>query len=117
MTLAEYRKKRGEPLIREDAEQDAHDEHHPSALEYVQIGVILAIVTAVEVALYYIDMDFTLLVTVLCLLSVVKFAMVVLWFMHLKFDASLFSIFFATGLGLTFAAFIVIIALQRGSLT
>ena len=114
MTLAEYRKKRGEPLIKEEAE---HDEKHPSALEYVQIGVILAIVTAVEVALYYLDMDFTLLVTLLIMLSFVKFAMVVLWFMHLKFDASLFTILFGSGLVLTFAVFIVIVVLERGSLT
>ncbi len=117
MTLADYRKKRGEPLIREDAEDGAHDDSHPGALEYVQIGVILAIITAVEVAIYYLDLDFTLLVTLLLMLSVVKFGMVVLWFMHLKFDASLFMVLFTGGLALTFAVFIVLIAVQRGSLT
>ncbi len=116
MTLAEYRKKRGEPLIREDAD-GAHDDKHPSALEYVQIGVILAIITAVEVALYYVDMNFTLLVALLLALSVVKFSMVVLWFMHLKFDASLFAILFTGGLMLTFAVFTVAIAALGGSLT
>ena len=116
MTLAEYRKKRGEPIIREDAD-GAHDDKHPSALEYVQIGVILAIITASEVALYYVDMNFTLLVALLMTLSVVKFAMVVLWFMHLKFDASLFSILFAGGLALAFVVFGVAIAVLRGSLT
>ncbi|MCH7810035.1 MAG: cytochrome C oxidase subunit IV family protein [Chloroflexi bacterium] len=116
MTLADYRKKRGEPLIREDAD-GAHDDTHPSALEYVQIGIILAIITAVEVALYYLDLDFTLLVTLLLMLSVVKFGMVVLWFMHLKFDASLFAILFAGGLALTFVVFAVAIAALGGSLT
>ncbi len=117
MTLADYRKKRGEPLIREDAEHGAHEETHPSALEYVQIGVILAIITAVEVGLYYLDLDFTLLVTLLLMLSVVKFGMVVLWFMHLKFDASLFAILFAGGLALTFGVFIVAVGTLQGSLT
>jgi cytochrome c oxidase subunit 4 len=116
MTLADYRKKRGEPLIREDAD-GAHDERHPSALEYVQIGTILAIITAVEVALYYVDMNFTLLVGLLLVLSVVKFTMVVLWFMHLKFDPRLFSILFACGMALTFAVFTVVIGIQGGSLT
>ena len=116
MTLAEYRKKRGEPLIREDAD-GAHDDKHPGALEYVQIGTILAIITAVEVAIYYVDMDFTLLVTLLVMLSVVKFSMVVLWFMHLKFDATLFTVLFASGLGLTFAVFTVAVAALGGSLT
>ncbi len=116
MTLAEYRKKRGEPLIREDAD-GAHDDKHPGALEYVQIGTILVIITAVEVAIYYVDMDFTLLVSLLVMLSVVKFSMVVLWFMHLKFDATLFTVLFTSGLALTFAVFIVAIAVLGGSLT
>jgi len=116
MTLADYRKKRGEPLIREDAD-GAHDAKHPSALEYVQIGIILAIITAVEVALYYVDMNFTLLVVILLALSVVKFTMVVLWFMHLKFDPRLFSILFAGGMALTFAVFTVALAVLGGSLT
>jgi cytochrome c oxidase subunit 4 len=115
MTLADYRKKRGEPLIREDAD-GAHDDH-PGALEYVQIGIILAIITAVEVALYYVDMNFTLLVVLLLTLSVVKFTMVVLWFMHLKFDASLFSVLFTGGLALTFVVFTVALAALGGSLT
>ena len=116
MTLAEYRKKRGEPLIREDAD-GAHDDKHPSALKYVQIGLILAIITASEVALYYVDMNFTLLVVLLIALSVVKFSMVVLWFMHLKFDASLFSVLFTGGLALTVVIFSVAIAALGGSLT
>ena len=116
MTLADYRKKRGEPLIRADAD-GAHEETHPSALEYVQIGTILAIITAVEVALYYIDMNFTLLVALLVMLSLVKFSMVVLWFMHLKFDASLFAVLFTGGLALTFAVFAVAVAALGGSLT
>ena len=116
MTLAEYRKKRGEPLIREDAD-DAHAAKHPSALQYVQIGLILAIITAAEVALYYVDMNFTLLVLLLLTLSVVKFSMVVLWFMHLKFDASLFSVLFTGGLALTVVIFSVAIAALGGSLT
>ena len=49
MTLADYRKQRGEPLA---GEEEAHggEAHHPSALEYIQIGVILTVITAVEVA-------------------------------------------------------------------
>lgn len=117
MTLAEYRKKRGEPLLSEDAGHDAHEAKHPNALEYLQIGAILAIVTAVEVALYYLDLDFTLLVPLLCMLSVLKFGMVVLWFMHLRFDASVFAFLFAGGMALTFAVFVVVVAVEQGSLT
>jgi cytochrome c oxidase subunit 4 len=114
MTLAEYRKKRGEPLIPE--EHEAHAEHHPSAMEYLQIGAILTVVTAIEVALYYIDLDFTLLCILLILLSIAKFGLVVAWFMHLKFDSRLFTIAFATGLVTAMAVFAAALATLNGKL-
>jgi cytochrome c oxidase subunit IV len=115
MTLAEYRKKRGEPVVAEHGgEHHAEGGNHPTALRYVQVGLILAVITAVEVALYYIDMDYTLLVTVLIVLSVAKFAAVVLWFMHLRFDSRLFQMLFATGLGGTLILFAVVLAVTEG---
>jgi cytochrome c oxidase subunit 4 len=114
MTLAEYRRKRGEPILPEDHD-DSH-EGHPSAWEYTQIGLFLAVITAIEVALYYIDLDHTLLVAILLVLSVVKFSVVVLWFMHLKFDSRLFSTLFVTGLLLAMTVFAVVIAILHGGL-
>jgi cytochrome c oxidase subunit 4 len=115
MTLADYRSKRGEPVLPEE-EHGEHTEHHPGAVEYTQIGLILGFITAVEVGLYYIDMSHTLLVTVLIALSIAKFTLVVLWFMHLKFDNRLFSVLFVGGLALTFAVFIAALAALRGTL-
>lgn len=115
MTLAELRKKQGEP-VEGGEHESAHGEHHPGAMEYLQIGAILTIITAVEVALYYIDMNRTLLLGLLGILSVVKFTMVVMWFMHLKFDNRLFSILFATGLFGTVILFAVVIGVSRGKL-
>lgn len=112
MTLAELRKRRGEAI--EPAHEEAHAEHHPGALEYIQIGLILGVITAVEVALYYVDMDHTLLVVILVLLSIAKFSLVVLWFMHLKFDNKLFSTLFATGLFGTMILFAIVLAAERG---
>ncbi|MEK7247352.1 MAG: cytochrome C oxidase subunit IV family protein [Chloroflexota bacterium] len=113
MTLAEYRKKRSEPVL---PEEEAHSEHHPAALEYLQIGAILTVITAVEVGIYYIDMSHTLLVGMLIILSLVKFTMVVAWFMHLKFDSRLFTIAFVTGLATALTVFTVVIAAMRGGL-
>lgn len=113
MTLADYRKPTG-------AEIEAHEEHagsnHPSALEYVQIGVVLAIVTAAEVALYYLNLDHNLLVAVLMVLSAFKFALVVLWFMHLKFDNRIFSTAFTGGFLLAMSIFVVVISTLGGKL-
>ena len=89
----------------------------PTPAEYVNIGLLLAAITAVEVAVYYIDALSSVLVPVLVVLSMTKFALVVLWFMHLKFDNRLFSTFFTGGLLLALAVFIVVLATLRASLT
>jgi len=83
---------------------------HPLPSEYVVIGLILAMLTAIEVALYYIDLSHNLLVVVLIGLSAAKFAFVVLWFMHLKFDSPLLSRLFATGFFGAIVLFTVVVA-------
>jgi cytochrome c oxidase subunit 4 len=83
---------------------------HPTPAEYIQIGVILAVITAVEVALYYVDAAPEAINPLLILLSVLKFALVVLWFMHLRFDSRLFTVLFTGGLLLAASVFIVVIA-------
>ena len=89
-----------------------HDQsnYHPGAREYIQIGVILFIVTAVEVALYYIEYERNLLIATLMVLSAAKFVLVVAWFMHLKFDHRLFSTFFVGGFMLALSLFVVVMA-------
>lgn len=114
MTLAEYRKEHGEPPLDHKVHLGAHE--HPGAMEYAQIGGILAIITALEVGLYYINMAHSLLVTILIIMSFAKFSLVVMWFMHLRFDNRLFSIFFVGGMALTFSIFAVVIAALRGQL-
>jgi cytochrome c oxidase subunit 4 len=83
---------------------------HPQPSEYVVIGLILAMITAVEVALYYIDLREGVLVVSLILLSASKFLFVVLWFMHLKFDSTLLSRLFFTGLIGAIVLFTVVMA-------
>jgi cytochrome c oxidase subunit 4 len=78
-------------------EAQALHHEHPSAKEYIRIGVILAVLTALEVATYYVDVGGALVPTLIGL-AVVKFALVVMWFMHLKFDAPTYARFFLMGL-------------------
>jgi cytochrome c oxidase subunit 4 len=73
-----------------------HERHqtehsHPGAKEYLGIAVVLTVITAVEVAVFYIPGLKPILVPALLTLSAVKFAMVAMWYMHLKFDHRLFS--------------------------
>jgi caa(3)-type oxidase subunit IV len=68
------------------ATSEAHDAHeHPSDMVYVWIALMLAAFTAVEIALYYIDVGGAEIPALLTLM-VVKFAVVAMYFMHLKFD-------------------------------
>jgi caa(3)-type oxidase subunit IV len=91
-------------------------EGHPTAEVYVRVGLILAVVTAIEVAVYYIEALSGALLAILLVLSAGKFALVALWFMHLRFDSRLLSIFFMGGLALVAALFIVVLASLGASL-
>ncbi|MBI2912128.1 MAG: cytochrome C oxidase subunit IV family protein [Chloroflexi bacterium] len=94
-------------------EDRAHSrEHpHPGPAEYVRIAVVLAVITVVEVAIYYIEALSAVLVPILLVLSALKFALVALWFMHLKFDNRLFSAIFTVPLAVAAAVLIALLAL------
>ena len=83
----------------------AHEESHgASDKQYVLIAAILAVLTAIEVSTYYIDFG-PLFMPTLFVLMIVKFLIVVSYFMHLKFDNKLFSYLFYTGLILAVAVY------------
>ena len=82
-------------------EQPHVEEHaHPSAAKYVQIAVVLGLITAAEVAVYYIEAIAAFLPQMLITMSAVKFGIVAAYYMHLKFDHPLFTWFFVGGLAL-----------------
>lgn len=83
---------------------------HPGDAEYIKIGITLAVITAVEVLLFYIDIERNLLLGILAVLSAIKFYIVVSFFMHLRFDSKIFTTAFVTGLFLAFALFTVVLA-------
>ncbi len=89
---------------------------HPGPAEYIQIGAILAMLTAIEVAVYYIDIQQGLFISILLALSASKFAFVVLWFMHLRFDSKLFTTLFVGGFALATSVFVVVLATLGGNL-
>ncbi|MBX5491296.1 MAG: cytochrome C oxidase subunit IV family protein [Chloroflexi bacterium] len=77
---------------------EPHEHAHPGPRQYVAVGVILAIITAVEVATFYLHIPLLILIPVLLALAAVKFSLVVMFFMHLKFDPRLFTWLFLFGL-------------------
>jgi cytochrome c oxidase subunit 4 len=90
-----------------------HEAAHPTPAKYIQIAVILTVITAIEVAIYYVEGLRGLLVPILLVLSVTKFALVVMFYMHLRFDARLFSTLFVGGLLLGAAVLIALMTLMR----
>src|SRR3989442_2672208 len=89
----------------------AAGEHpHPGAKEYLAIAAVLTVLTAVEVAVFYIPSMKPMLVPTLLTLSAVKFGLVAMFYMHLKFDHRLFSWLFVVPMIL---AALVILALLK----
>jgi cytochrome c oxidase subunit 4 len=86
-----------------------HDEthDHPSDGKYIQIALILAVITAAEVATFYVeDRLGSALVPLLLVMMVVKFFIVAAWFMHLRFDSNLFTRVFVSGIFLATAVYL-----------
>lgn len=88
--------------------EDTH-EHGMSDAGYIKIAIVLALITALEVSTYYVDFG-PLAMPSLLIMMVVKFVMVVSYFMHLKFDNRIFSFLFYVGLGLALFVYITALA-------
>ncbi|MFQ5948479.1 MAG: cytochrome C oxidase subunit IV family protein [Acidimicrobiia bacterium] len=71
---------------------------HPTPRDYWRIGLILGAITAVEVTIVYIDALDRVVAPLLIGLSAAKFALVALWFMHLRFDRRTYSRLFLVGI-------------------
>jgi cytochrome c oxidase subunit 4 len=73
---------------------------HPSPFQYVMIAVVLCVITALEVGMYYIEEDVPkgLYVSILLTMALVKFVIVVSWYMHLRTDRPIFRRFFILGM-------------------
>jgi len=90
------------------------EEHsHPTPGQYWKIAAFLAAVTAVEVAMFYIDRQLELgflNAAILIVLSAVKFIVVVGWFMHVRFEKPLINRFFTAGFVLACSLYLVVLA-------
>jgi cytochrome c oxidase subunit IV len=79
--------------------------HKPTSY-YVTVALILAGLTALETSTYWVDFG-PLFMPALLIMMTIKFFMVVLLFMHLKFDNRLFGLLFYAGLALALGVYIV----------
>src|SRR3712207_4983100 len=87
----------------------AHE--HPTFSTYWKVALILTVITVVEVWVYYIPafVASRLFVPSLLIMSAAKFAIVVMFYMHLKYDHRLFRVLFT---GPLIVAFFTIVGLM-----
>ena len=91
------------PERRPHAEGGEHGAH-PTDAKYIIIALILAAVTGVEVAISYTSSLGDAANALLLILAAVKFSMVAMFFMHLRFDNRMLRRLFLSGIIL--AAFV-----------
>ncbi|HET7868998.1 MAG TPA: cytochrome C oxidase subunit IV family protein [Actinomycetota bacterium] len=86
---------------------------HPSPKEYVRIAIVLGVVTAAEVGIYYAQISRALLIPALLIFAGIKFVLVVLWYMHLRFDSRTYARFFMIGLAGAVTLYLVVLLTFR----
>jgi cytochrome c oxidase subunit 4 len=87
------------------------DDAHATTATYVKVALVLTAVTAIEVAATYIRALTPILIPTLLVLSFAKFSLVVLFFMHLRYDSRVLLVLFAGPLAVATAIILALIAL------
>ncbi|HTL84026.1 MAG TPA: cytochrome C oxidase subunit IV family protein [Acidimicrobiia bacterium] len=93
----------GGELVPADAQHPvaAEGHAHPGPRQYITIGVILVILTGIEVAVSYIDTEHSnIIILTLAAMATVKFFLVCAWYMHMKQDLPFFRRLFIVGIAL-----------------
>jgi len=101
---------------------EAQEHAHPTPSTYAKIGLVLFILTALEVGLYEITYGESagsfghaiqpFFIPLLLFLSAIKFALVAMYYMHLKNDSKLFSGVFVFPLIIASVVILALVALQ-----
>jgi cytochrome c oxidase subunit 4 len=110
-----------EPAVDQEAVEPGHTgldhdsglktEHHEEEAEhltdnrYITIALILAVITAAEVAASYLDLG-PVFIPMLLILMAIKFFTVAGYFMHLRFDNRIFTWLFYAGLFLAVGVYV-----------
>ena len=71
---------------------------HPTPGTYFKVAMTLTAITAVEVVVFFFEWLGHGIIPILVVLSLVKFALVAMFYMHLRYDHKIFSTMFVAGL-------------------
>ena len=70
-----------------DPHAQAGAAHHPGVGIYLMVAVFLLVLTGMEITVFYVPALKTVIVPVLLILAAAKFALIAMFFMHLKYDS------------------------------
>lgn len=87
------------------------EHEHPGVGTYLTVAAVLTIITLVEVGVFYVPAFKPVLAPILLLLSGTKFALVVMFYMHLKSDHKLFTAIFTIPLLIALAVGVALLFL------
>ena len=90
---------------------DPGHREHASVATYLKVALVLTALTGIEVGAIYIRALTPILIPTLLVLSLAKFSLVVLFFMHLRYDTRTLSFIFVGPLLIALAVFLALIAL------
>ena len=99
------------------ADTETREHAHPSVDVYLRVAAALVILTVLEVGVFYVPVFHPILVPVLLVLSAAKFALVVMFYMHLKADNKFFTFLFGAPLLLAVGVMAALLFLFYGALT
>ena len=94
-----------QPAAAAHAATPAHGRDHVTVGTYVKVAVVLAVVTALEVAVVFVRQLAPIIVPLLLGMATAKFSLVAMFFMHLRYDSRVLTTVFvgpliiAVGLG------------------
>ncbi len=91
------------------------EQAHATTGTYLRVAAILVMITIIEVGVFYVPAFQAVLVPVLLVLSAVKFALVVMFYMHLRFDSRFFAFLFGGPLLLALAVVVSLLFIFYGS--
>ena len=92
------------------------EQAHATTGTYLRVAAILVMVTLIEVGVFYVPAFHSVLVPLLLVLSAFKFALVVMFYMHLKFDSRFFVFLFGGPLLLAIAVVVSLLFIFYGAL-
>jgi cytochrome c oxidase subunit 4 len=101
------------PVLRRWWTRLTSGDQHATPVYYWWIGIVLGIITGLEVWLFTVSLDRQFLVGIMLALSAIKFGLVISFFMHLRFDNKQYSRIFLACMTLGLAMFISLLLLSQ----